>query len=70
IDKQKVDIYLLTDINMPWQDDPLREHPHIREHLFALYKSELGLRGFPFVVINGIGEERLKNAIRAVETIL
>lgn len=67
IDKQLVDLYLLTDIDLPWQDDPLREHPHLREHLFALYKSELETRGFRFAVISGIGEERLKNAIQVLE---
>ncbi len=69
IDKQQVDLYLLTNIDLPWQHDPLREHPHLREHLFALFKSELETRGYRFAVINGIGEERLINAIQAVEKI-
>ncbi len=62
----KYDLYLLCDIDMPWEYDPQREHPEARQELFNLYHQELKKHGFPFVIISGLGEQRLKNAISAV----
>jgi nicotinamide riboside kinase len=53
----------LCDIDLPWEFDPLREHPEMRKELFELYCRELSSRGFPFYVIRGMGSKRLKNAI-------
>jgi hypothetical protein len=33
-------LYLLCDIDLPWQYDPLREHPHKRQYLYDLYYNE------------------------------
>ncbi|HAA14191.1 MAG TPA: ATPase [Cytophagales bacterium] len=51
--------YFLTYIDIPWEEDPLREHPQLREYLFAWYAAELTLKGAPFTVIRGTIEERL-----------
>jgi NadR type nicotinamide-nucleotide adenylyltransferase len=60
------DLYLLCDIDLPWEPDPLREHPHMRKYLFDLYFKELTLRNLPFAVISGTGNARLQNAIEVV----
>jgi nicotinamide riboside kinase len=39
--EQKYDLHLLADVDLPWEDDPLREHPDKRQELFDLYKAEL-----------------------------
>jgi len=65
--KQDFDLYLLTDIDLPWTEDPLREHPTQRQKLFTLYEKELNKHSFPYVLINGQGKERTLNAIRAIE---
>jgi NadR type nicotinamide-nucleotide adenylyltransferase len=70
IENHLYDLYLLCNIDLPWEEDPLREHPHMRETLFNLYFDELMERQFPFDVISGIGEERLKNAIQSVERMI
>jgi len=70
IENHPYDLYLLCNIDLPWEEDPLREHPHMRETLFNLYFDEMMERQFPFAVISGIGEERLKNAILAVERMI
>lgn len=57
------DYTLLCDIDLPWEYDPLREHPHQREMLFKLYVKELNTRGIPFSVVQGTGNERLMNAV-------
>jgi NadR type nicotinamide-nucleotide adenylyltransferase len=63
------DLYLLLDIDLPWQEDPLRDFPHMREHFMAVWHNELKAIGANYVVIGGIAD-RLQNAINAVDTFL
>lgn len=67
IELHRYDLYLLCDIDIPWKDDPLREHPDKRRELFDLYYNELADRNFPFKVISGFGDERLKRAISEID---
>lgn len=64
------DLYLLTYIDVPWEDDPQREHPDKREHFWFIYKNMIEKSGVPFVEIGGSKEERRKKAVEAVEGIL
>lgn len=63
---EAADCYLLCDIDLPWEPDPLREHPQRREELFSLYQKELKRRNRPFQIVRGSGDERLQNAIDAL----
>lgn len=63
-------IHLLMDIDMPWEYDPLREHPHKRKELFEIYVSELESFGIPYQIISGIGKRRLENAVRVIDEVL
>jgi NadR type nicotinamide-nucleotide adenylyltransferase len=64
------DLYLLCFPDIPWEADPLRENPNDRDVLFELYQNILIQKGFPFKIVNGLGDERLKNAITFVNEIL
>ena len=64
------DLHLLTDIDIPWENDPLREHPDEREELFSLYKRELEDLNVPFVVIHVDPASRKSTAIRSIHEIL
>ena len=66
IDRHPYDLYLLCNIDLPWEPDPLRENPHDRERLFRWYERELQERRLPYVVINGSGKERLDSAVQAI----
>jgi NadR type nicotinamide-nucleotide adenylyltransferase len=68
--KQRYDLTLLTDIDIPWVADPQRPAPHLREHFLALFKSELEKRGRDYVLISGLNEERLLQAIRETEKMI
>ncbi len=61
------DFTLLCDIDLPWEDDPLREHPHMRQELFNRYLYTLQQQHSPFAVIRGLGEDRFANAINAID---
>ena len=67
---RKYDLHLLTYIDIPWVDDPQREHPDKRELLYDTYKTELIKQGVNFVEIMGLHDERRKNALEAVEKVL
>ncbi|MCF8339255.1 MAG: ATP-binding protein [Bacteroidales bacterium] len=61
------DVYLLMDIDLPWTDDPQREHPHKREELLAIYKKELEKNNLPFDIVSGYGPQRISNAIKSIQ---
>ena len=63
-------LYLLMYPDIPWQYDPLREHPHLQLHFFDIYKALLQTYKKPFVVIDGTGAQRVQNAIQAVNSYL
>lgn len=69
-ESQQFDFYLLCDIDLPWEPDPLREHPDKRKELFSIYQDELTRRKWPFAIISGTGNQRLDNAILHVNKIL
>ncbi|MBS4044139.1 MAG: ATP-binding protein [Chitinophagaceae bacterium] len=66
---RKYDLYLLCNIDLPWVRDELREYPDEkpRQELFAIYKNILEHQSTPWQLISGIGNERLQNAIKAVD---
>ncbi len=67
VNLQQFDFYLLCNIDLPWQSDPLREHPHRREEIFELYKMHLSANQWPFAVISGFGKQRIQHAIAGIE---
>ncbi len=70
IKKRKYQTHLLCNIDLPWQNDPLREHPHKREQLFKIYKTELKKFGIGYIEVKGTGDERLKSAADALSLML
>lgn len=67
IKQRSYDLHLLTNIDLPWQEDPQREHPEARVQLFHIYKNELVQMGVKFEIISGEKEERLHQAIGIVD---
>ena len=65
--ERSYDFYLLTDIDLPWEEDPMREHPQKREELFQLYKKYLEDHELPFAIVSGNGQQRLEKAIDAIK---
>ena len=61
--------YLLPDIDMPWEPDPQREHPQLREYFFNLYEKELQAWQKSYTIISGTGNERLQNAIKTIDSL-
>ena len=65
------DLYLLCYPDIPWIPDPVREHGgDERMFFYEWYKREIELMGVPYTIIDGIGEIRTNNAIKAVNKLL
>ncbi|MBP1663230.1 MAG: metabolism ATPase/kinase-like protein [Bacteroidetes bacterium] len=65
-----MDFYLLCEPDLPWVSDPVREHGDDREFFFDWYEREINRLGTSCVKINGTGEMRFLNALKAVEDFL
>lgn len=63
------DLYLLFDIDLPWEADGTRMFgtPELRQTFFDLSKAELERRGVRWALVNGVGEARWERVLRAVE---
>lgn len=68
--KHPYDFYLLMDIDLPWEHDPLRDFPDLREHFMEVWHKELHELNASYVVISGEGELRQQNAVRAIDSFL
>lgn len=70
MEKPAFDFYLLCDYDLEWIPDPVREHGDDRAYFFNLYKAEIEKTQRPFAIVSGTGEERVLNAINAIENYL
>ena len=72
IEKRKYDLYLLCNTDLPWIKDELREYPDLatRDKLLAIYKDIMINQSTPWVDISGNYDERLQNAIKAVDQLI
>ena len=60
------DLFFLTDIDVPWEKDDLRDKAEGRESVFAVFKQSLIDNNKPFITISGDQDLRLKKAIASV----
>lgn len=64
--RRHYDLYLLMDIDLPWEDDPLRNFPDLREYFMDVWKKELNALGANYSIISGTHDVRKMNAIDTV----
>jgi len=64
------DHYFITDNQMPWVADKLRENKHSRELLLQMNLAEVKKSGVSYTLITGRDEERLTNAIHVIDSLL
>lgn len=68
--RPRYSLTLLPDVDLPWQPDPLREHPHLRTHFLQVYRRELAALAWPVAEIRGSDAQRLARAVAAVEGVV
>lgn len=64
------DLYFLTYIDTPWEADDLRDKPKERERMFKAFESTLKTYKRPYVLLKGTKKERLKTAVRHIDSLL
>ena len=70
LEKSRYDFYLLMNIDLPWEEDPLRDFPHLREHFMEVWHKELQALDARYVTISGSGQQRFANAVIAIDQFL
>ena len=71
IARRTYDLILLCAPDLPWQEDPLREHPELemRQQFFAQYLQLTEKSGFPFTIISGDASARLRTSVEAIRAL-
>jgi len=69
-ESRRYDFYLLTDIDLPWEEDPQREHPQLREHFKNVYLKMIESTGVPYSLISGAEESRLQKSISLIDELM
>ncbi len=64
------DLYFLTYIDSPWEEDDLRDRPDERKQMFEAFESALIKHNRPFVLLKGNKNERLEEAVKHIDRLL
>ena len=64
------DLYLLTEVDIPWEADDLRDRPNDREGMFEYFKVKLEEQNVAYEYIKGDRENRIKQATTAIDSII
>ncbi|HEY2082633.1 MAG TPA: AAA family ATPase [Verrucomicrobiae bacterium] len=66
--KGRCDLYLLTGDEIPFVQDGLRDGEHIRHEMHTWFEEALAAQAVPWKLLRGSKEQRLDEALRAVNT--
>ncbi len=64
------DIYFLTYIDTPWEEDDLRDRPEQRLEMFNAFESTLKKYNCPYVLLKGDKETRFKKATQIIDKLI
>jgi NadR type nicotinamide-nucleotide adenylyltransferase len=65
--EHEYDLFFLTNIDVPWEKDDLRDKPEGRETVFSVFKQSLIDNNKPFITISGNASLRLKKAVSIID---
>lgn len=69
IDANHFDLHILCAPDIPWEYDPMREHPEMREELFEMYVKELTEAQKNYIIVSGSEVARLEKSCEAIASI-
>ena len=69
VDTFKYDHYFLTDIDVPWQADDLRDRPNSRKQMLDYFENILKNKKAPYTLLKGNLNLRLEKAKVILETL-
>ena len=65
--KAQYDLYFLTYIDVPWEEDDLRDRPLQRDQMFHRFKSTLDKNALPYRLLQGNLQQRFETAVKIIE---
>lgn len=68
--KHQYDLFFLTDIDVPWEKDDLRDSPDNRKSVFEVFKASLIKNKKPFITLSGDQTSRLKLAVSIIDSLV
>jgi NadR type nicotinamide-nucleotide adenylyltransferase len=69
-DRRRYAMYFLTDYDIPFEFDGVRDGLHIRPWMTKRFSEELTKRGHPWVLVKGTREDRLNMAVQEIDQLL
>lgn len=63
-------LYLLTNIDVPFEKDPVRGNGSDRAAVFNVFKKTLEKNQLPYIVLTGDKEKRFKTAVKEINNIV
>ena len=63
-------MYLLTDIDIPWAPDDLRDRPNNRKEMFKAFDEALIKYNRRYILVSGNKKKRLKLAINEIDKLI
>ena len=67
--EHEYDLFFLTDIDVPWEKDDIRDKPEGRETVFSVFKQTLIDNKKPFITLSGNKESRLAKAAIIIDNL-
>ena len=68
--ENQYDLYFLTYVDTPWEDDDLRDRPNERQEMFQTFENALIKYNRPYRILKGNKKVRLKTAIEEIDKLL
>ena len=68
--KNQYDLYLLTNIDTPWEADDLRDRPDQRQEMYQAFENTLIRYKRPYIKLDGSIKERVELATTAIDKLL
>lgn len=70
IENSNYDFYFLTDIDTPYEQDDLRDRPHMRQEMFDAFKEGLERHQCRYQKLSGTLEQRIETAKKTIDKLL
>ncbi|UPS92301.1 MULTISPECIES: AAA family ATPase [unclassified Bizionia] len=63
-------LYFLTNIDLPWEPDGIRDKPHERETMFQAFQKALEIHQKPYILLSGNLTNRFEVAVKHINELL
>jgi HTH-type transcriptional repressor of NAD biosynthesis genes len=67
---RRYDLYLLTDVHIPFEQDGIRDGEHFRQWMHKRIQDKLRFWGKPYVIVSGTPTERLEQSTKCIDLLM